>query len=176
LEITAIWISIFSAILAATSLGWNIYRDIILKPKLKISFSVRVLVGEGVKNKSYVFLEGTNFGPGKINCQMITGMNACVWKRKFWAKEHFIVFHDYKNLLSGQLPKTLEVGERISLLLPYSTTKDCILTTSFTHIGISDSFGRTHYANSKDIRGAKNQFIKDFCSIPLNPTKQAGEK
>jgi hypothetical protein len=165
LETAAIWISIFSAILAAFSLGWNIYRDIILKPKLEVKFSVRFIVGEGILKKTFVVLEGTNFGPGKINCQMITGMNACVWKIKFWEKEHFVIIHDYENPLSGQLPKSLEVGEQISLLLQYDNTEKCILTMPFTHIGISDSFGKVHYASSKDIRAAKKKFIKDFESV-----------
>lgn len=159
----ALWISIFSFVIASLSLGWNIYRDVILKPKLKVNFSVSNVIGEGITNPvRYVFITGTNFGPGEINCQMIRGRDATFWKRITGKNEFFVVIHDYVNPLSGQLPRKLAVGEKIDLPLLYDESDKCILKKNFTHIGISDSFGRVHYAPSKDIKKAKEQYAKDF--------------
>ncbi len=40
----AIFISVFSILIAAFSLGWNIYRDVILKPKVKVAFGIRTFI------------------------------------------------------------------------------------------------------------------------------------
>ena len=121
------------------------------------------VIGERITNPvSYVFITGTNFGPGEINCQMIRGKDATFWKRITGKNKFFTVIHNYKNPLSGQLPKKLAVGERIDLLLLYDESDKCILKKNFTHIGISDSFDRIHYAPSKDIKKAKEQYDKDF--------------
>lgn len=159
---TAIWISLISLAIAMFSLGWNIFRDVILKPKLKVIFGVRTVTGQGITPKTYVSIEGTNFGPGQIICQMISGMNAPFFKRIIGKKEFFVIIHDYENPLSSQLPKKLEVGEKINLLLLYGESDDCILTKPFTHIGLSDSFGRIHYAKKSQIKEAKETFLKEF--------------
>ncbi len=68
----AILISIFSLMLAMLSLGWNIYRDVILKPRLKIRYELKTLVRPGSSSReNYIVLSATNYGPGKIRCDMI---------------------------------------------------------------------------------------------------------
>jgi len=70
------------------------------------------------------------------------------------------MLHDYSNPLSGKLPARLEVGETIHLLIPYD--EDCFLREKDTHIGLSDSFGRVHWAPARDVTKAKREFRKDF--------------
>jgi len=43
----AILISICSAIVAAFSLGWNVYRDVVLKAKVMVTFAVKNIVRVG---------------------------------------------------------------------------------------------------------------------------------
>jgi hypothetical protein len=70
------------------------------------------------------------------------------------------MIHDYQNPLSGQLPAYLDVGERIDLLIRYE--RDCFLSEDFTHIGLSDSFGRIHWASAKDVKQARKAYQKKF--------------
>ena len=54
----------------------------------------------------------------------------------------------------------LEVGDKIDLLFHYNA--DCMLKNGWSHIGISDYFGRTHWANSKQVKEAIDRWKKDF--------------
>ncbi len=63
----AIVISIMSVMIAGLSLGWNIYRDIVLKAKVKVSFGIVMLVSRGGSARpEYVNVTATNFGPGSV--------------------------------------------------------------------------------------------------------------
>lgn len=83
------------------------------------------------------------------------------WWRWLLRKEKYaVVIHDYTNPLSGQLPYKLEVGAKFDLLFPYDAK--CMLKNGWSHIGISDYFGRTHWAKSKQVKEAINKWKKDF--------------
>lgn len=160
-EIIALLISILSLAVAALSLGWNIYRDVILKPKLKIGFGVKEIISPSLaEHLTKLILTATNFGPGRIKCSMIELRNAPLWRRVLRKTRQAIIIHDYQNPMSAQLPATLEVGDKMDLILPYD--KECCLSKPFTHIGLSDSFGRIHWAPTRDMRRAKEHYQKDF--------------
>ena len=161
LKYIPILISVFSLIVAGISLGWNIYRDLILKGRLKVGFSIVILMAKGQQGKEhYVNLRVTNFGPGEVICNMV-----CYKYRPLFvlSKKDYsqgIIIHDYTNPLSAQLPNKLKVGDTIQILFPYN--KDSFLKDKMTHIGVCDSFGRYHYAPKKDFQEARKTFRKDF--------------
>jgi len=157
----AIIISIISAAIAGLSLGWNIYRDIVLKAKVMIDFGIRVIIQHGNQHKpEFVNICATNHGPGVVNLGMVRMKNSSWWRWLFRREEYGVVIHDYQNPLSGQLPCKLGVGEKLDLLFHYDA--DCMLKNGWSHIGLSDSFGRTHWAKSKQVRIAIKQWRKDF--------------
>lgn len=157
----AILISILSACISAISLGWNVYRDIVLKAKIIINFGVRTIVQEGNQNRpQYVVISATNHGPGSVNLSMIEVRNTSLWRWLFRKGEFGVVMHDYTNALSGQLPKKLEVGERIDLLFPYD--KECFLSSGWSHVGVNDSFGRSHFAKRVQVKVANKRWQQDF--------------
>lgn len=122
----AIIISILSAVIASLSLGWNIYRDVVLKAKIIIGLSVSTIVQRGnPKRLEYVIIKATNHGPGSVNLSMVQMMDSSWWKWLLRKKKYASVIHDYTNPLSGQLPHKLEVGEKIDILFPYNA--DCML-------------------------------------------------
>lgn len=157
----AIIISIISAAIAGTSLGWNIYRDEVLKAKIKISFGVRTIIQYGNPARpEYVNITATNYGPGSVNLSMVQMKDSSWWRWLFRKEKYAVVIHDFNNPLSGQLPHRLEVGEKIDLLFHYNA--DCMLKNGWSHIGISDYFGRTHWAKSKQVKEAIDRWNKDF--------------
>lgn len=91
---------------------------------------------------------------------MIQMKNSSWWKKVLRKEEFAVVIHDYENPLSEQLPRKLEVGEKIDLLLPYNG--ECLLHKGWSHVGISDYFGRTHWARRKDVTEANKKWQKDF--------------
>jgi hypothetical protein len=66
-EYIALLISIFSVLVAAFSLGWNIYRDIILKAKVDVSFAVVTIIHDTMPERpQFLNIKATNFGPGPV--------------------------------------------------------------------------------------------------------------
>ena len=160
-NIIALTLSIISLFIASLSLGWNIYRDIVLKPRVKISFGVKILVHPSIPGRpKYLDITATNFGPRDVNLSMIQMKYSGFWLWLFKKSQYAVIIHDYKNPMSAQLPNNVKVGNKICLLLPYN--KDCFLSNPCTHIGISDYYGRIHWAPKKHLKEAKEQYKKDF--------------
>lgn len=157
----AIIVSSISAALAGLSLGWNIYRDVILKARLDVIFGVRTLVSHGKEDHpDYVLISATNFGPGVSTVSMIHAKNAPLIKRIFGKSEHAVIMNDYSTPLSGQLPARLEVGEKVDLLLPYN--EDCLLNRDWTHVGLYDNFGKSHWCKPRHVKEARERWLQDF--------------
>jgi len=162
-----IGISLLSLLLACIAVGWNVYRDVILKARVRVSFAVvRVLsVGQKVgQGKQYLRIGTTNHGPGPVKVETISGQNTPLWRKLLRRPQFFVILHDLTNPLNPRLPHRLDVGDTLSLLLPYD--QDCFLSGDATLIGVTDSFGRNHYAPRRHIREARAQFQKDFGRRP----------
>jgi hypothetical protein len=156
----AILISSCSAVVAAISLGWNVYRDVVLKPKVVVKFYVGDVFVDGYDNlPTYLILEATNHGPGNINLSMIRMKNSSIWKTLTKSIVNGVTFPDI-NPLGDQLPAKLEVGDKIQMLFEYNEA--CLLKSKMNHIGIGDSFGRVHWAPKKDMAIAQQRYNKDF--------------
>ncbi len=151
--------------IAAFALGWNVYRDVLLKARVVVHFSVSHIVQRGMQGKLTRFVLGvTNHGPGTVHLNVIVLKNAPLWRRLIRKVQQAVTFHDLDDPLSGRLPAKLEVGEGISLLFPYDKKCGESFSKPFTHIGITDSFGRIHWAPSSNFRKVQQTYRKDFKS------------
>lgn len=157
----AILISIFSVAVSSLSLGWNIYRDIVLKAKVRVSFGICSIAQQGVKpSPTVISIVATNHGPGPVKLNIVS-MKDSSFIKKLLRKEKFgVVLHDWTNPLSGQLPHKLEVGEEFRLLFPYD--EECMLKQGWLYIGISDTYDRVHWASKKQVKNAIDKWKKDF--------------
>lgn len=152
-ENIAIYISIASAGVALFALGWNVYRDVILKPRIKVRLSVTTIIHPPIKEEDRVTINVVNFGPGNIRLTRPLVLK----NKKFLRKtKHAILIDDYTDPFSAKLPCDMKVGDEKNILLKFN--KDCFLKKQFTHIGIKDSFGRIHWAPRKHFRRAKHTF------------------
>ena len=157
----AIIISVISATIAGLSLGWNIYRDVILKAKVIIGISIVDIVEQGNPDVQLsINIAATNHGPGPVKLSMIQVKNSSWWRWLFRQEEYGIVLQDQTNPVSGKLPHKLEVGDSIDILLPYDN--DCFLSHGWSHVGLNDYFGRVHWAPSKKVKVSVKQWKKDF--------------
>lgn len=156
---TSFLISAISAGIALFALGWNVYRDIIIKPKVKVRFRIDMIAEEGddpSSRETVICFHATNHGPGAVVLQGI-GIKTHVFLRKTkWS----ILLHDFHHPISSRFPSKLEVGELNHYVLPYR--KDIFLKEDFGKIGIYDSFGKYHWAPKTDIKDAKKQYKQDF--------------
>jgi hypothetical protein len=52
--VIAVIISLLALSTSCVSLGWNIYRDVVMKPKLRVEFGVKNIIdGSGVSKPQY---------------------------------------------------------------------------------------------------------------------------
>lgn len=157
----ALIISIFSFLVAALSLGWNIYRDVILKARVDVSFAIVMIIHESLPDRpQYLNLKVTNFGPGVVTISTICAREAQFWRRLLKKVKFAIITDDYTNPMSTKLPAKLDVGDKAEILLPYN--KECFLNSQFTDVGVSDYYGRIHWAPRKQLKEAYNTWHKDF--------------
>jgi len=152
-------IATLALIVAGISIFWNIYKDILLKPRLKVRVQISEIIQPGATQRnSFIDITAINHGPGPITCESILARRRALFR---WLRPKYLfIVHDYTNLLSSQLPKKLEVGEKITLLLPYK--EKMVLAWKPTHLGIKDSFGRLHCADSNSLKFAIDAYLKDF--------------
>lgn len=75
-EKLAILISICAIATSLLALGWNIYRDVILKPRLKVRSSISFILQGEYESPSKISISGINFGPNKIICSSIHAKEA----------------------------------------------------------------------------------------------------
>ena len=160
-EKLAIVISIFALVTSFLALGWNIYRDVILKPRLKVRLMLSFIAHGEYESPTKISITATNFGPNKIICSSISGKNATLWRRVSRKIAYAFIVHDYKDPYSSKLPCELSVGEKCNLFLSFD--KKCFLSEPLTHIGITDSFGRTHWAPKKDVVKLRKEYKKKIC-------------
>ncbi len=150
-------ISMLSFVVAAFSLGWNVYRDVLLKPKLRVTFLLADLVSVGTGDaEKKITLSAVNMGPGVLNLQMIHIKTSSLWRILFRMIEPGII--TYNNPIGGsRLPCKVDVGDTATFLFDYDAP---FIQQRFTHIGIRDSFGRVHWAARRDVKRAK-RFYKN---------------
>jgi hypothetical protein len=146
---------------AALSLGWNIYRDVVLRARVIVSFSVKWISHGDQETEDRMVLSVVNFGPGNVRFStMVSIRNAPWWRRLLRKQQWFVITPEWGHWLNTQLPKTLEVGDEVRVVFPYDGA--CFLSEPVTHIGIMDSFNRYHWAPRADVREAIKQFRRDF--------------
>lgn len=156
-----IGVSALSLIVASLALGWNIYRDVILRARVHVSFAVVTIVtpGVGVHGK-HLRLTAVNHGPGNVRVEMIVGRSGSKWAALVGRARHFFILNDQSNPLNPRLPAQLAVGDSLTLLLPHD--EKSLLGSDALRIGVSDSFGRQHFAPRGDLTRARRTFVKDF--------------
>ena len=143
IEVLSLIFSFAAVAIAALALGWNIYRDVILKAKVKFSLNIVDIIQQTLPGTPrYINISVTNFGPGRIKIMSIHAMNATWQKRLLQTKQYGVIISDNANPLSGKLPSWIDQGDKLDLLLPYD--KDSFLKQDHTHVGVYDYYGRSH--------------------------------
>ena len=159
--LVAVTISLLALFISFANFGWSIYKELVLRGRLKVGFSVQEIYHETFsKPLTKVFLSATNWGPGSIKVGMISCKEAPLWRRIFRQVKYGSIIWDYTEPLSGKLPTKLEVGDTINLLFKYGP--EFQLHPGITHVGLTDSFGRVHWALSRDVKVFKKKHAKDF--------------
>ncbi len=152
----ALCISLLSLFVSGANLGWNIYRELSLRARLRIKFQLSSIHHPTFPEPHGRFtFSVTNFGPGKIKITMLHLRDVRLWRRLLRRCRYAALMHDYEHPLGGKLPQDLEVGQGADITFPRDVE---FMRNGFTHIGIADSFGRLHWCKLSDMK----QALKDL--------------
>jgi hypothetical protein len=166
--VAALVLSLLALVVSAFSLGWNIYRDIILKPKMKVEFGIRTTFGtahDGTLVQSgapFIMLSGTNHGPGDVVCIGAVVRRFSFLRSVFQEFPYGFLMVDHEHPYCSPPSQRLAVGEQVKMIFPHA--RHTFLGMSPNRVGIRDSFGRTHWARRNDLRIACRQHREDFGS------------
>ena len=161
-------------LLAAVSLGWNIYRDVILKPRVVVSFGQRNIIGAGECSPNFIVINAVNLGPGPVTLNAVVLRDTSILKKLTRKQRYAILLHDDQNPYSTKMPSKLEVGESINLFVNYDD--ECFIKSHFSDLGISDSFCRTNWASRNYMRELRGKWLKDYGKTRLTGDKGQQDK
>jgi hypothetical protein len=157
-ENLTICISVLALALSFFSLGWNIYRDIILKPRLRVRFSVsQFLFPDRSVTPHFLKLSVVNLGPGHARVVAARARTRPFFLDWFNKELLSTAIHNYKDPFCAKLPAKIAVAETIDITFPIA--ENCLLDTPhLRRIGVEDSFGRVHWAPRKDLERSKREY------------------
>ena len=164
--LVALCVSILALIGSSLSLGWNIYRDVVLKPRLKVSFGIKSIFVEREKHRlsqagpPFLELEATNHGPGEVVCSAAVAKIVSFPRSLFAEFPYGFIKPDWEHPYCSRLPCRVTVGDKVLIMFSYK--QECLLAEMPKRIGISDTFGRMHWAPRRELKRAIRQYQKDF--------------
>ncbi len=83
------------------------------------------------------------------------------WQRRIHPTEAFsFIYPDYAHVATTQASTRLEVGDTGIFVFPYNN--DCFLKDDFVRIGVTDGYGRTHWAPRTQLHEARREYRKQF--------------
>ena len=146
-SILSLVVSSLALLVSGVSLGWNIYRDVILKARLRVSFNLTLYIKpDGSTTPPFLKLTVVNMGPGEAVVNMAMAKKRVSRFGRTWLGTANPNFNDP---YCARLPAKIGVSETIGITFPIG--QNCLLDESPLRIGVQDSFGRIHWAPRRDL-------------------------
>jgi hypothetical protein len=149
-ENLTIAVSMLAFAVSLFSLGWNVYRDVVLKPRFRVRFAIyhwwRDEGTHRARPPEY-HLTVVNHGPGTATVEATvvkTRLAKLVWS---WNSNDV-----------HKVPQELKPGQLT--IITVSPTESLIEDTKPLRIGVQDAFGRVHWAPRKDLEKAKREYAQ----------------
>lgn len=161
MDTVSIIVAIVSLCVSMLTAGWTIYRDVIQRPKFQVSIAIKNVQQAGFEPLGPdIYLEALNLGP-LPNRIGVPYCRKSWWHRRFQRKNTFaFIYPNFGHMAATQTAARIEVGDTGTFVFPYDA--DCFLKIDWAQIGISDGYGRRHWAPRKQLRQLRKRFLRDF--------------
>lgn len=143
-ETITLIIAIWGAVLSTVAMGWNLYRDLMDKGRLRVNcyFGMIVQEGVGIEKEDVLFWTITNIGRKPV---LLTHIGGQLKDTHFMLKDHV------------GLPKMLQPGEYVSDHMDeFSVFKG----KELKNLTAIDSIGRTYKAPKKQLNKVKERLAE----------------
>ncbi len=153
--------SIVAIGVSTLTLGWTIYRDAIRKPKFRVSIAVKRIFQKGrPPQPRYLSLDALNIGPIPNRISSPVARKSVIDRIFHPQSSNAFIYPDYGHEAATPTASRIEVGDKSIFVFPYD--EKCFLTENFVQVGVTDGFGRTHWARRKELRKLRKKFLQDF--------------
>jgi hypothetical protein len=115
-------VSILALIASSLSLGWNIHRDVVLKPRLRVTFGIKSMMVEREQYRlseagpPFLTLQVTNLGPGEVVCSSAVAKIVSFPRSLFTEFPYGVLKPDSKHPLCFPPNHRLVVGDTMQLI------------------------------------------------------------
>lgn len=141
--------------------GWTIYRDAIQRPKFRVSIAIKSVYQAGHEPIGPdIFVDALNLGP-------FPNRLGVVWCRKSWwqrrvnpTQSFAHVYSNYGHVAATPSGERIEVGDTGTHIFTYDV--DCFLNNDWAQVGVSDGYGRYHWAPRKQLCEVHDKYQRDF--------------
>lgn len=156
----AIVISTLALAVSTFSLGWNVYKEIGLKARVKVGISVVEEVwNQGKSREKWIMIFAVNFGPGPVILTSLA-VKRTWWNRKVAGGRDGSIIAESGPRWSSTFPIKLDVGQEARFSVPYN--ENSFLRFKSARVGVRDSFRREHWARRKLLRRVEADYRRDF--------------
>jgi hypothetical protein len=146
-EILTLCISSFSALVSMFALGWNVYRDVVIKAKIVVSIRTAYATDVG---RWYVSVNAVNIGPSdvRLSAIQVRSISGGVWP---FRRYKILTLIPSKELeIEGHIPVTLKQAQTYSFL--YDVIVNRADAERIVNMGFRDSYGRSFWGKRRDYR------------------------
>jgi hypothetical protein len=136
-------ISLAALFLSLMNVGWSVYKELGLRARLLVEAELKTFHTGDKPPEAWFVITVHNAGPGRSGVKEVkcVGRSARVWPRRDIRSLGFpLCLHED----ASKLPTKLDVGETSTYFIPVDSIE--FLATQGTHIGVQDTFGRSHWA------------------------------
>lgn len=152
----ALIISGVSIGISFTTLFWNIYKEMFLKPRARIRGRISYTLKEYERSIDFLNIEILNLGPGTLVIENIVFKETSVWKKIFGKAKAGYIIYDSNNPINKRLPISIGKYETANQFLIFN--KCNWLEGDISHLGIVDILGRELWIKRNDLKKLKKAY------------------
>ncbi len=162
--------SIFLVITGFLTLVWLIYKEFYFRARVSVEFylgSIELtdssiptwaedspaVISGGVVNLT---LSATNKGPGNVKITSIILKKSSFFRKLFRKVKYIWHPFGYDYFSTNEMPVEIKETNTATWSINYDQTVENLLN-EYTHIGVSDSYGRKHWASRKEFKKVKKE-------------------
>lgn len=148
-----ILISLLALAASFASLWWGVYREVFLKPRIRVRFGFSRVIMPNRVTTPFLKLAVLNLGPGSTSV-VVARVRLRPFRFGWFRKENpGTAFHNWDDPFCAKLPAKLDAGDTIMITFPIEANG--VLQSNVLRIGIEDSFNRFHWAPRGDVKKAR---------------------
>ncbi|MTD99844.1 hypothetical protein GIY56_06065 [Paracoccus sp. YIM 132242] len=144
-------VSGLSLVVSAFIAGWTVYKDVVRKPRFRVSIGVKNIYQGSTTIGPDIWIEALNLGPSPNRIGVPFGRPSWI-KRTFLRRMGFFIGYDHSHAGASAKGQRVEVGDMAAFVLPLSSD---FVDADFAQIGVSDGFGNLHWCKKSNVRAAK---------------------